>query len=179
MKRIFLIGYMGAGKTTFGRELAKLMNLDFIDLDHFIQNRYNKSIGQLFDQLGEDKFREIEHKLLQEVSEFENVIISTGGGTPCFYDNMEIMNSVGNTVYLKADTYTLSKRLNACKDKRPLIKDKNEEEILHFVTINIAKRELFYNKARLVFETEELTSKEEVSKYVASLKEKLQDTNNV
>ena len=93
---------MGAGKTTAGRELAKTLNLDFIDLDHFIQGRYHKTVSELFAEYGENEFRNIERNILLEVGEFENVVISTGGGTPCFFNNMEYMNNAGQTIYLKS-----------------------------------------------------------------------------
>ncbi len=99
MKRVFLIGYMGAGKTTLGKALSKKSGLTFIDLDWYIEERYHKTIQQIFADHGEEGFREIEKNMLHEVSEFEDVIISTGGGTPCFFDNMDYMNSVGETVF--------------------------------------------------------------------------------
>lgn len=169
MVRIFLIGYMGVGKTTAGKELARLLDLQFVDLDHFIQNRYNKTIGLLFEELGESRFREIESKVLQEVAQFENVVISTGGGTPCFYNNLEVMNQAGTTVYMKADALILSQRLNLCKEKRPLIKDKNETELFDFVTENLERREPFYCRAKVIFEAQELVNREDVGKYVQSL----------
>jgi shikimate kinase len=164
---------MGAGKTTAGRELAKELGLGFIDLDHFIQARYQKAVGQIFADVGEDEFRNIESNVLKEVGEFEDVVISTGGGTPCFFDNMEYMNRTGTTIYLKASPETLSSRLNLCKGKRPLIKEKNEEELYKFVTESLEKRELFYSKARIIFETEVLATREDVDKYVRQLMELL------
>jgi shikimate kinase len=92
MKPFFLIGYMGSGKTTLGKQLAKKLNLQFVDMDLFIENRYHKSISEIFKEKGEDGFREIERRTLQEIAGFENVIISTGGGLPCFFDNMDLMN---------------------------------------------------------------------------------------
>lgn len=169
MKRIFLIGYMGAGKTTIGRELAKELNLDFIDLDHFIQARFQKTVNQLFQDAGESEFRNIEKKMLREVGEFENVIISAGGGTPCFFDNMDYMNRVGTTVYLKASPLALCKRLIVAKAKRPLIQDKTESELLDFVTTNLKQREPYYTKAKITFETENLTHKDLVNEYVEEL----------
>jgi len=169
MTRIFLIGYMGAGKTTVGRELAKTLGLDFIDLDHFIQARYQKTVGQIFQDVGESEFRNIEKNILREVGDFEDVVISTGGGTPCFFDNIEYMNNVGITVYLKATPQALSQRLNTCKEKRPLIKDKNEEELYIFVTESLLKREPFYSQAKVIFEPEELINKEDVGKYIRQL----------
>ncbi|MFV0418940.1 MAG: shikimate kinase [Dysgonomonas sp.] len=173
MKRIFLIGYMGAGKTTAGRELAQELELDFIDLDHFIQARYQKTVNQLFQDVGESEFRIIEKNMLKEVGEFENVVISSGGGTPCFFDNMDYMNKVGTTIYLKATPEALSSRLNVCKDKRPLIKDKDEDELYNFVVESLKKREPFYLKAKVIFETEELVTREDVKKYVQQIIEKI------
>lgn len=169
MKRIFLIGYMGAGKTTAGRELAKELGLEFIDLDHFIQARYQKSVGQIFADVGESEFRNIEKNILKEVGAFENIVISTGGGTPCFFDNMDYMNQIGTTVYLKSSPEALSSRLNLCKEKRPLIKDKNEEELFLFVMESLEKREPFYSKAKIIFETEILVTREDVNDYVQQL----------
>ena len=170
MVRIFLIGYMGTGKTTAGRELAKVLNLTFYDLDHYIEARFQKTISQIFEQEGEDKFREIESSMLKEVGEFENVVIATGGGTPCFFDNMEYMNQQGETVYLKASAQALTRRLISCKaNKRPLIKDKSESELLTFVQENLDKRESYYDQAKITFETENLIDKSLVEEYVERL----------
>ncbi|MCL1937721.1 MAG: shikimate kinase [Candidatus Azobacteroides sp.] len=158
MQKIFLIGYMGAGKSTIGKCLSKQMELQFIDLDHFIENRHRKKISELFGEKGEDGFRVLERNALLEVSEFENVIISTGGGTPCFFDNMEIMNQLGQTIYLKASVEELADRLNVRKDDRPLIQGKELEEIKRFVAHNLVKREYWYNQARYIFDTEEINA---------------------
>lgn len=164
---------MGAGKTTAGKELAKVLELEFIDLDHFIQARYQKTVSQLFQDIGEREFRKIESSVLKEVGEFENVVISTGGGTPCFFDNMEYMNKAGTTVYLNAAPEALAVRLNTCKEKRPLIKDKNEEELLDFIVQSLEKRNPYYTQAQIIFETEELVNREDVNKYVQLLINKL------
>ena len=100
MNRIFIIGYMGAGKTTVGKALAKELNIEFYDLDWYIEARMRKTVKQIFDEQGEEGFRRIENNMLHEVGEFENVIVSCGGGTPCFFDNMDFMNRQGETVYL-------------------------------------------------------------------------------
>lgn len=173
MKRIFLIGYMGAGKTTAGRELAKKLNLEFVDMDHYIQARFQKTVGQLFAEYGEEEFRNIERKILREVSDIEDVVISTGGGTPCFFDNIDYMNQAGMTIYLKASPKALSERLNSCKEKRPLIKDKNEQELHSFVVESLQKREPWYAKAQIIFGTEELVSRDDVDVYVQRLIEVL------
>jgi len=160
---------MGAGKTTAGRELAKVLDLEFIDLDHFIQGRFQKTVSQIFQEVGEAEFRNIERSMLLEVGEFENVVIATGGGTPCFFDNMDYMNRTGTTVYLKAQPEALTSRLNSCKDKRPLIKDKDEEELYTFIVESLEKREAFYSKAKIIFETDRLISREDVTQYVQQL----------
>lgn len=173
MQIIYLIGYMGAGKTTLGSQLSKEYNAQFIDLDHYIQDKYNKTIGQLFNDYGEDGFRKIEHESLVELGQLKtNTIVATGGGAPCFYDNMNIMNETGITVYLKASPEALCKRLNIPehKMKRPLIKDKTEDELLVFIEENLKKREQFYNQAKIIFATENLTSRENVAEHIEGLK---------
>ena len=102
MKSIIIIGYMGAGKTTVGKALAKELGVMFYDLDWYIETRMHKTVKEIFDEKGEEGFRFIEHNMLHEVAEFENVVVSCGGGTPCFFDNMDYMNQLGTTVYLKA-----------------------------------------------------------------------------
>jgi len=169
MERIFLIGYMGAGKTTVGKVLAKQRGLDFIDLDLFIEARYQKSVGQIFEELGEEKFREVESSLLKEVADFEDVLISTGGGTPCYFDNMEYMNRKGITVYLKYQAESLAKRLNKYKEKRPLLKGKDDNELYKFVTDTLEKRQLFYNSSHIIFDMGEFKNNEEISKYTSQL----------
>lgn len=140
---------MGAGKTTVGRRLAEELNMDFVDLDLFIENRYRKKVGDIFAEKGEAGFREIEMKTLQEVAHFENVLISTGGGTPCFFENMSFMNESGITVYIKVTKEELANRLDLCKHNRPLIKDKSKEELLNYIHENLIIREPFYNQATL------------------------------
>lgn len=169
MQRIFLIGYMGSGKTTIGKNLSKAMGLQFIDLDLFIEGRHRKTVGELFAERGETAFREIEHRTLEEIAGFENIIISTGGGAPCFFDNMELMNRLGTTVYLKVSEAELADRLIHIKQNRPLIKDKNREELEMFISESLRKREDFYNQAKLVFDTEQLLNKKDVDNMVANL----------
>ncbi|MDH8701619.1 shikimate kinase [Dysgonomonadaceae bacterium PH5-43] len=173
MRKIFFIGYMGSGKTTIGRRFAEQANLQFVDLDLFIENRYHKTIRDIFSEKGEDGFREIERKALCEVVEFENVLISTGGGTPCFFNNMEIMNNAGTTVYLKTTEEELTDRLDVCKQNRPLIKDKTKEEIYLYVKENLEKREVFYNQASVIINTKRLLTLDDVDLVVNNLKNTL------
>ena len=170
MTRIFLTGYMGAGKTTLGRALAAELGIPFIDLDHYIEKRHCKTIAQLFAEKGEEGFREIERRMLHEVGEFEDVIISTGGGTPCFFDNIEYMNAQGTTVYLDVPVERLHIRLSIAKAKRPLIKDKNDEELMAFITEQLAKRAPHYCKAQYSFKADRLEDTMQVKESVEAFR---------
>ena len=167
MTRIFLIGYMGAGKTTLGRALAKELNIQFIDLDNYIEERLCKSVSQIFAEKGEAGFRDIERRMLHEAGEFENVIISTGGGTPCFFDNIEYMNGQGTTVFLDVPIDRLFIRLSIARKKRPLIMNKSDEELRCFITEQLEKRLPHYSKAKQRFVADQL---EDIKQIEASVK---------
>ena len=124
---------MGSGKTTVGKALSKEMNMFFYDLDWYIESRMHKSVKQIFDERGEDGFRQIEYNMLHEVAEFENVIISCGGGTACFFDNIDYMNAQGETVYLKATPEVLYGHLKMGKTVRPLLLNKTADEVQVFI----------------------------------------------
>ena len=158
---------MGSGKTTLGRALAKALGLTFIDLDNYIELRRCKSINSIFEESGEDGFRTIERNLLHEVCEFEDVVISAGGGTPCFFDNIDYMNSQGTTIYLQVPNERLLERLRIAKSRRPLLKDKNDEEIKVFIEEQLARREQFYLKADHIFTADRLEDKEQIAESVA------------
>jgi shikimate kinase len=145
---------MGSGKTTLGKILATHLNLAFIDLDTYIEQRYFKTITQLFEEKGEDEFRIIEQAALQEVSDFENIIISTGGGAPCFFNNMQLMNEKGITIFLNVTAEKLVENLKNAKSVRPLLKDKTDDELLSFIQENLTKRAPFYSQAKLVLNPE-------------------------
>lgn len=162
MIRIYLIGYMGVGKTTVGKKLARLLDISFIDLDRFIESKYHKTVAELFAERGETEFRLIEQKSLGEVSEIENVVISTGGGAPCFFDNMEWMNRTGITVYIQATPEELAARLRASKTVRPLVAGKPHHELIPFITNHLSEREKFYNQAKIVYKTDHLITKKDV-----------------
>ena len=175
MKRIFLIGYMGAGKTTVGRILARRLGLSFIDLDCYIENRYQKTVGQLFAEKGEAGFREIERALLHEVSEFENVLVATGGGAPCFFDNMDYMNGKGVCVYLKVSPDELAKRLETARQSRPLLKDKTPAELRDFIAGALRLREVHYRKANVVFGAEQMDDEHDLQKIAEQLEKILSE----
>lgn len=158
MVRIFLIGYMGAGKTTLGKALSGISGLSFIDLDRFIEGRYRKTIRRIFEEESEDAFRVIEKKTLHEVAEFEDIILATGGGTPCFFDNMTYMNSTGMTVYLKASPETLTERIELCKQTRPTVRHLAGEALYTFVSDTLTRRGPFYDRARIVFDVGRLVT---------------------
>jgi shikimate kinase len=170
MIRIFLTGYMGSGKTTLGRALAADLNVQFIDLDHYIEQRYRKTIAQLFAENGEDGFRDIERRMLHEVGEFEDVIISTGGGTPCFFDNIEFMNAQGTTIYLDVPVERLFIRLCIARSKRPLIKDKDDEELRAFIIEQLEKRAPHYSKAQYSFRADRLEDTAQVKESVEAFR---------
>lgn len=148
MKRIILIGYMGAGKTTVGKALARELGLQFYDLDWYIESRMHKTVAQIFEESGEEGFRQIERSMLHEVAEFEDVVVSCGGGTPCFFDNMDYMNTQGETVYLKASPEVLYEHLKMGKTVRPLLLNKTSDEVKVFIKEQLEKRELYYSKAK-------------------------------
>ena len=168
-----MIGYMGAGKTTLGKSLARHLGLEFIDLDWYIENRFHQSVSQLFATRGEEGFRKIEQNMLHEVAEFEDVVISAGGGTPCFSDNMEYMNQQGLTVYLKATPEILRTHLRMGKQKRPLIAQKNDEELDIFIRESLDKRESYYNQARLIFDIGLLDNGMRIQESVKALEEEV------
>ena len=173
MKRVILIGYMGSGKTTVGKALSKETGMMFYDLDWYIESRMHKSVSQIFAEKGEEGFRKIEHNMLHEVAEFEDVIISCGGGTPCFFDNIDYLNQQGEVVYLKASPETLYKHLLMAKIERPLLKDKSADELIAYITEHLKQREPFYEKARHMLDVNVLDDYDKIKISVQQLSELL------
>ena len=164
---------MGAGKTTIGKALARKTGLEFFDLDWYVENRYRMKIPQIFAEKGEAGFRELERNMLHEVTEFEDVVISCGGGTPWFFDNIDYMNSLAETVYLKAEPEVLRTHLLMAKSQRPLIQGKTPDELRDFIKESLANREPFYAKAKHSVQIEVLNSRELIDKYVDKICQEL------
>lgn len=168
--RIYLVGYMGCGKSTIGRKLADLLSLNFIDLDKYIEERYFKTVPVIFEEEGENGFRDKERLTLTEVSQFEDVVVGTGGGTPCFFDNMEVMNQSGITIYISPDIDTLTNRILKSKTERPLVSGKSREELLAFIKEALEKRSPFYERAKIIIRGENNLDPELVVERINNLK---------
>jgi len=158
--KIFILGYMGAGKTTAGKKLASMLGYSFCDLDQLFEKKHLKTIPVFFSKYGESDFRIKEHELLKEVLSEENLVVSTGGGTPCFYDNMNLMNERGITIYLKLHPKSLYTRLRDAKITRPLLAGIPENKQLQFIENQLKEREHFYNQANIIAKGENLNLKE-------------------
>jgi shikimate kinase len=139
---------MGCGKSTLGRRLSEHLDLQFVDMDHYIEMRNHKTIPQIFEEEGESGFRLRERKALEELSEYTDTIIATGGGAPCFFDNIDLMNNSGKTIYINIDPAILADRLLKSKTERPLIKGKSKDELIAFIDETLKKRNQFYKQAK-------------------------------
>ena len=173
MRRIIFIGYMGSGKTTVGKALSKALNIPFYDLDWYIETRRRKKISEIFAERGEEGFRQIERNMLHEVAEFEDVIISCGGGTPCFFDNIDYLNRQGDVVWLKATPEVLYQHLLMSKGDRPLLKGKSPEELITFIREQLSVREPFYQKAKYTLDVSLLDQYDKIQLSVEKLRELL------
>lgn len=150
-QRIFLIGFMGAGKTTLGKKIAHRSGLPFLDIDQEIENHFQLSINAIFEKYGEPFFRKEESKMLiQIINKYPKAIISVGGGLPCFNKNMELMNNAGITCYLQRPAKELFHRLEKDTKNRPLLLNKSKEELLQFIQDKLSEREVFYNKSKII-----------------------------
>lgn len=173
MVRIILLGYMGAGKTTVGKALAAKLGVTFYDLDWFITTRYRRSVTEIFAERGEEGFRDLERRMLHEAAEFEDIVLSCGGGTPCFFDNMEYMNSLADTIYLKATPEVLAMHLRMGKGKRPLLEGKSPEELEGYIREMLVTREPFYSKAKYTLDVSLLDTAVKIQESVKLIQEML------
>ena len=158
MKPVFLIGYMGCGKTTLGEALAQVMGVSYIDLDERVEQRCGMTIPEIFDELGENRFRELEAEALREAAALTDVVVGCGGGTPCHGDNMAFMNASGTTVWLTTSPERITGRLllSDQKDKRPKIRHLPDDEVLPLVQLELLSREPFYRQASLHFDSTDI-----------------------
>lgn len=145
---IFLIGYMGSGKSTTGKKLSTLLNIPFIDLDNAIEENLRLTIPTIFNQFGEAFFRTKEAEILRSTSIYKHAIISTGGGTPCFHNNMQWMNDHGITIYLEMPPKALYSRLKNAKKRRPLFDNQQDPET--FILSHLKEREKYYLQAKII-----------------------------
>ncbi len=160
---IFITGYMASGKTTFGRALARATGRQFIDLDFYIEQRFRKTIREIFAERGEEAFRRMESAMLREVGEFEDVIIACGGGTPCFNANMDYMLGAGTTVFLEASVERIITRLVINSVRRPLMAGKSEAELREAVEAGLRERMEHYQRAEIHFSGERLEDRDQIS----------------
>ncbi len=151
-KIVYIIGFMGSGKTTTGRKLASRMGWNFIDLDKQIEKYTRMTIPELFSEYGEAHFRDIEAELLRMHESDTNIVISTGGGAPCHDNNMDYMKRTGLTIYLKLSPAQLKARLDNSKGERPLIKGLEADNLLEFIDNKLTEREKWYSRAEIVIE---------------------------
>lgn len=161
------MGFMSSGKSTFGKILANSLNFDFYDIDDIFEERFKITINDFFEKFGETKFRELEHNILKQTLTFDNCVISCGGGTPCFYDNIDQINNSGVSIYLKLPFKVLLERLKKTKKKRPLIIDLSDDKLEEYIISNLNKRESYYNKAQITIDIQNISK----DNFVSHLKE--------
>ncbi len=161
---IFLVGYMGSGKTTFGAELAKSLGIQWIDLDGLIEQQAGISVARIIVEVGEVTFRELERETLLGLSHGANAVISTGGGTPCFYQNMEVMKSSGIVIYLKCSAAQLAFRLKDETVDRPLLRGLSGPELENHIVNQLSQREKFYSQAHIIVDGNQSTTSEVITR---------------
>ena len=164
--KLYITGFMGSGKTTYGKELAEELGYDFFDLDEAVEKKAGKSIAEIFEKEGEGAFRTLEKETLLETKSLDDMtVIATGGVTPCFHDNMAWMNTHGKTIYLKLFEPELQKRLADQLHERPLLKELTKDTLLDFIYKTLRERAYFYHQAQVVIDPVSLSA-EELAKMV-------------
>jgi shikimate kinase len=166
--KYFLTGFMGSGKTESGRILSTLLNIPFIELDKAIVREAGKTVSRIFSEDGEEFFRKKEHEILKRIAEGSGAVVSTGGGVPCHYNNMELMNLSGITVYLKTNADELFRRLEKHKAGRPLIENLEGASLKKFIEVTLTEREPFYSLAHHTVDVSNISAAEaarEIARY--------------
>lgn len=153
-----MIGYMGSGKSTLGKELASRLNLSFVDMDQFIEMKYGRAVPDIFREEGEGEFRKKEQACLHQISSMSRVVVATGGGAPCFFDNMDVMNRTGCCVFLDIEAEELASRLKDAAVVRPLIQAKPEGELIGVIKQMMNERRPYYEKARYILSGNSITA---------------------
>jgi shikimate kinase len=170
---IFLVGFMGSGKTTIGKMLAKKLGLSFIDLDAAIEKQHGMSVGMIYSTLGECSLREIERDMLLDLTKNNNQVFSVGGGVACFFDNIELMNKNGLSIYLKLSIDTILGRLLSfppeIRQARPLLANKTHKQVKNYIETTLVEREPFYNKAKVIIDCDKLNVDETLKKVEKSI----------
>ena len=171
--KLFLIGFMGCGKSSLGRKIAKAAGVEFYDMDSMIEQREGATISDIFHFAGEQYFREKERALIEEFGSMDgSMVISTGGGAPAWQNNMELMNSLGATIYLRRTAQQIASRLSPHgRQKRPKLRGLNDEELVAFMTTNMAEREPFYSKAKYCVDCAERSDAELIDYILQIVKE--------
>lgn len=154
--RIYLVGFMGSGKSYWGKLWAKKKGCIFIDIDECIEKTEGQSIEMIFEKKGEAYFRQIESSVLRSTMEYDDCIIACGGGTPCFDDNMNWMNSNGTTIFLQSTASQLLQNILLETDKRPLIKNIDQHELLNYIEQKLSERIEYYKMASMTIDTQVL-----------------------
>ena len=155
--QIFILGFMGSGKSTVGKLLAPILNRSFYDLDLLIQQNTQSTINEIFSHHGEAYFRQLEKQVLENTQSLEKAVIALGGGTPCFFDNMEWINKHGVSIYLDAAPGLLFQRLISARESRPLVRQLNETELLQYIKNKLEERRHFYEKASVIYKVQQQT----------------------
>jgi shikimate kinase len=158
--KIVLLGFSGAGKSTIAKKIASHFNFSVLDTDKMLEEKYKISVYDIFEKYGENVFRQLEYKTLTEALQQEHVVIATGGGAPCFFDSMKIINEAAFSVYIEMSIKSLVQRLLHAKVTRPLTKDKTEEELFVFIAAQMAERASIYKQAHLTVKGENLDLEE-------------------
>ncbi len=154
--KVFLLGFMGCGKSTLGRHLAKALGWEFIDLDDYFEQKFKTTVPLFFKEFGETGFRDGERAALQDLKSVDEAVIATGGGAPCYFDNMDFMNEHGVTLYMKVSPEILAQRLTNSKNVRPLVQGKTGAELITYIKEKLKSREPFYNRANIIADAEVL-----------------------
>ena len=155
MQRVILIGFMGCGKSTLGKKVAKQLNIPFIDSDIEIERLHSLSVGEIFGKFGESGFREMEAKFIKNLGDKDDFVLATGGGMPCFSSNMELLNELGVTYYLDRSAKELANRLRNSNIQRPLLVEFNDDELIDFIEIKLKERNELYKQSQVILNRED------------------------